>query len=113
MTAPADDSMATLADKKPLRTHALQGARAALVVWLLIFLFGGIANENGMKAIKFMLLPLVTMSVGGAVGGLVYHATGTWRRRGGGRRVVANVASMLAFCVAVAAAFVVGANGPN
>jgi hypothetical protein len=48
-----------------------------------------------------------------SAGGAAFYATDSLRRRGGRRKIAANVLSALAYCIAVVAAFVLGMDGPD
>lgn len=70
---------------KSLGTRALQGAGIALVL-LIIFLLS-VTGIDG----EWVFLPMFTVSVGGACGGVFYYLMAPLRRQGGWKKVLANV----------------------
>ena len=63
---------------------------------------------EGRLSVADIAISVVAVTVGGGAGGVIYCATDGWRARGGAWRTVANVGSLLGYClVAVGALFLV------
>ncbi|HEV7350455.1 potassium transporter KefB [Telluribacter sp.] len=95
---------------KSLGTRALQGAGIAFILLILFFTIGGDINP-GSKA--WILLPLITVTIGGAAGGIIYYLLDSLRYQGGRKKYLANLLSLLAYILFVMVTFVLGMNGPN
>ena len=103
MTLPQSGPPANVHDA-PLVTRILQGAGLAVVVTV----FGFASGFKGRLSVADIAISVVAVSLGGGVGGVIHYATDSWRARGGAWRTVANVGSLLGYClVAVGALFLV------
>jgi hypothetical protein len=97
MTLESEDTAPQAVHEKPLRTRMLEGA--GIIAFLSLFsMFGRRAPAGFSFSSRFF--GLILASLGGAVGGIVYYASDRWRARGGIFKTAANVASILAYCVA-------------
>ena len=79
-----------------LHTRFFQGAGLAAALTVLRMFFA----VSTKFTVGQMLFGLVGVSLGGGIGGIVYYATDRLRVRGGVRRTLANVTSLLAYCFA-------------
>ena len=79
----------------PLHTRFLQGA--GLAAGLTVLRMFAVSTKF---TVGQLLFGLVGISLGGGIGGTVYYATDRLRVRGGMRRTLANVTSLLAYCFA-------------
>ena len=77
---------------KWLGRRALQGAAITLVL-LVIFLYGGMNIDFGV----WVCLPMTTVSVGGALGGICYYLMDPKRYQGGRNKALANHSSILVY----------------
>ena len=78
-----------------LRTRIFQGAGIAVFMML----FRITARENLPPSAMQILLMFLALALGGGVGGAVFYLTDGWRSRGGALRTLANVSSLLAYCL--------------
>jgi len=81
--------------------RATQGATVGLVL-MIIFMYGG--NVIGNKGWAFTFreyFPMITISVGGACGGIFYSLMEPLRNQGGWYKVVANILCFVVFVVAL------------
>ena len=79
-----------------LRTRILQGL--GLAAGLTLFRMAAYLRAPKDFSVAQLALVFGAVSLGGAVGGVVYYATDKWRLAGGWRKTVANVLSLLAYC---------------
>ena len=104
-----DDTTAdtpTESHTKSLASRARDGAlmAAALMLFNLAFL----GTENPVP-LAWKIIGVLLVTVGGAVGGVVYYSTESLRLRGGWHKSFANILSLLAYSAAVVLALVLAA----
>jgi hypothetical protein len=95
-----DASPAVSVHRAPLGKRMLQGAKIVIGLMLFNALFQ-IENVRRHPLMFLGLMPVVAL--GGAIGGAAYYGTDPWRAQGGWRKIAANVASLLAYLLAVVA----------
>ncbi len=89
----ASNSLLQILFSRMLRKRALQGAGIAFVLVVILLLTVGAADRG-----TWMLLPMATVPVGGAMGGAFFHLTGFLRERGGWIAVFGWVLAILVYC---------------
>ncbi len=88
-----------------LSTRVLQGL--ALAVFMTLFrVIAGVVSAKTFSIDETAIL-FGSVSLGGAAGGAAYYATDHLRAVGGWRKTVANVVSLLVYCLATLLVFVV------
>lgn len=85
--------------EKPLRTRMVEGA-VMIAVASLFTMFVPVRPWDPPESLGSRVIALILASCAGAAGGVVYYASDSLRARGGLFKTVANVASILAYCVA-------------
>lgn len=100
----------TIRDKRALRKFMAVGA---ILGFLLIVLFLWTAGSEPHPSWPrfWWIRPLIVVPFAGAMGGLFYHIMGYWRKQGGGIRVIADIISLLVFCIGLWLGFVLGLDG--
>lgn len=99
---------------KPIHTASAgkrmgQGAGVALVLIVLFLASAGAGNPEWPRF--WMIRPLVIVPLAGALGGVFYYNMDHLRDRGGWRKVLANVLSLLVFLVVLWLGTVLGLDG--
>jgi len=79
---------------KTLFKRALQGAGIAFVL-ISIFILGTLAADA--KSGSWVLIPMSAVTVGGAFGGAFYFIMELFRHKGGWKKVVVNIISVLVY----------------
>lgn len=98
----------------PLLTRALQGAGVAAVLVILFFWLGGDPNPNYLGGSRiWMVLPLILVPAAGALGGPIFYLADDLRYQGGWKKNLANIISILAYCLLLVVTFALAMNGPN
>jgi hypothetical protein len=88
--------------RESLLTRFWQGAALAAGLTTLRLV---VSDRDGLAS-SHAALGLMAVAFGGGVGGLVYYATDPLRVRGGARRTIANVISLLVYAFATLGALV-------
>lgn len=88
-----------------LSTRVLQGTALALFLTAFQLLFG--SQDKGLTGAQLFVLS-AGVALGGGVGGAVYFALDGLRVRGGWRKTVANVLSLLAYAGSAVAFLALG-----
>lgn len=81
---------------KTLLRRSLQGAALALVL-ITVFILGALSANANIG--NWVFIPLAAVTVGGAFGGAFYCFMDLFRAQGGWKKVLANVASVLAYFI--------------
>jgi hypothetical protein len=102
------NSRTTSIHRGSLGKRMLLGGGIALVL-IIVFLFPVEPNPEWPKL--WMIRPLIVLPVAGSMGGLFYHLMGHLRNRGGWRKLVANVVSLIVYIIALWMGTVVGLDG--
>ena len=88
---------------KPLGKFVLQGAGIALLLvsifLAIIFPIGGVLVGKTFWQGVGQFLPLVTVTAGGALGGMIYYQVVQRRHRGGSKKVLLTIFSILLYIV--------------
>ena len=94
----SEDAQPQTVHRKSVIARMLEGA--ALIAFLSLFtMFNRSARSE--FAVSTRVIMFLLASLAGAVGGVAYYASDTWRARGGIFKTVANVSSILAYVAAV------------
>ena len=88
----ASNSLLQLLFSRLLWKRALQGAGLAFVLIAIVMLTVGAADRG-----TWMLLPLLTVPVGGALGGAFFHLTSFLREKGGWIAVLGWTAAIVVY----------------
>ena len=88
----------------------LQGAILATFVFVLFLFVGG-----GLRPVLYnwIVVPLVTVPLAGAAGGVVVYLMDPMRQRGGSQKLLANAISIVVYLLLLVAGFVMGMEGPR
>ncbi len=76
--------------------RAIQGAA---IVLLLVLLFIFLAGVKALEYDPWIFLPIITVSVGGFSGGILFYLMDRLRYQGGWKKVLAKIFSLLIYCV--------------
>jgi uncharacterized integral membrane protein len=95
--------------KASLMTRAFQGAGIALLLIILLLL--QVRNPDPAWPKFWMIRPLIVVSCGGAMGGVVFYMMDQLRQQGGGKKILANILSLLLFVFILWLSFIFGLDG--
>lgn len=95
---------------KYIGIRALQGAALAfaLISLLLIVIYFTSKGDAGFG--NWVLIPLFTVTVGGAFGGIFYYLMDHVRYHGGWKKIFANILSVLAYIVSLYLSLIIALN---
>lgn len=96
---------------KSIGQRALQGAGIASALIVVFLLIGGETNPGAPK--MWWLLVIFMVPLAGGIGGSFYYLMDHLRCRGGWKKFLANIISLLVYFFMLLAGFVLGMNGPN
>lgn len=94
---------------KTLLTRILQGTWLATVIIGFSLTFG----VTPVTTNRMGMLPLIFVSTAGAIGGMVFYFTDSFRQQGGNRKLMVNVLTVIVYFLLIALAFNLGKNNPN
>lgn len=95
----AANSLEPIIFNPKLGKRALIGATIAVSFILLFIATSLIAKEGELAFGLWVLLPMFTVSVGGACGGIFYHIMDILRLRGTWQKIVANIISFFVYII--------------
>ncbi len=92
-----------------IETRMMQGAGVALL--LMTLFLGGVHKVNPQWGEFWMVRPLVVVSLAGGIGGVFYYFMDFLRYKGGWKRFIAQVISVLVYMILLWLGTVLGLNG--
>lgn len=93
------DQLLNNLDPKFLGTRVLVGAGIAFSL-MIIFMYGDNVLHGKGWAFGFReYFPIITASVGGAIGGAFYWLMDPWRNQSGWKKILANILSLLVYVI--------------
>lgn len=108
--APQNGLSALPVHSAPAGTRMLQGVGIALLFISMLLLSAGDSPDADWHSLWF-IKPLLITPLAGALGGAFYYFMDHLRYKGGWRRALAYVLSLLGFCIILWLGVVLGLNG--
>lgn len=104
----AHNQLRLLLDVNVLGKRMAQGAGIAFVLLVLFFTVVFFTSKNSIGLGNKIFVPIMSVTVGGACGGLFYYLMGYVRMYGGWKKVFANITSLLVYIIGLWLSLVYG-----
>lgn len=95
--------------KVPLFKRMIVGGSIAMLL-IIVFLYG-VDHPKPEWGKLWKLRPILVVSFAGAMGGLIFHIMDYYRSKGGWWKIIANIASLIAYIIGLWLGTVLGLDG--